>query len=46
MFLVHLKKLTITFQVSEILMRGTKELHFLKYCSHQIKKKYSKHSSI
>ena len=31
-------KLTIAFQVSETLMRCTKELHFLNYCSHKINK--------
>ena len=37
---MHLKKdhLTINFQVSETLMRCTKELHFLNYCSHKINK--------
>ena len=40
MFLVHLKKdyLTVAFQISETLMRCAKELHFLKYWSHQINK--------
>ena len=37
---MQLKKdyFTIAFQVSETLMRRTKELHFLNNCSHKVNK--------
>ena len=48
MFLVHFKKdnFTITFQVTETLMRHTKELHFLNYGSHKINKSLFQNSDL